>query len=96
MILHVCSTDEWDQHKNNLYYQPASFAKDGFIHCCYENQLAGVLERYFKGGVSLLLLFLDESRIIPEIRFESGPTGDIFPHVYGVINKDSIINIEKL
>jgi uncharacterized protein (DUF952 family) len=96
MILHVCSTEEWDHHKNNLYYQPAAFAKEGFIHCCYENQLAGVMQRYFKGRLSLLLLFLDESKIIAEIRFEKGPAQQIFPHVHGVINKDAIVKIERL
>src|SRR4051812_1513103 len=96
MIFHVCTAEEWHQHQDFLFYQPANFSEVGFIHCCYERQLAGVLERYFKGRKNLLLLYLEERRLGANIMYEAGPNKEIFPHVYGTLNKDAIVKIENL
>lgn len=96
MILHVATWRDWNNHLDRDLYFPASFVSEGFIHCCTAAQLEGVLDRYFKNATDLLLLVLDEAKIECEIRYEAGPNGDRFPHVYGHINKSAIVRIENL
>ena len=96
MLLHVCTSTEWDECSASECYQPYGFKDDGFIHCCLERQLAGVLERYFPGQKALRLLQIDDSKLKAEIKFERGPDNDDFPHVFGPINKDAIIAVRVL
>lgn len=61
-------------------YVPAGFAAEGFIHLCTAAQLAGVLERYFRGRSGLVLLTLDEGRLPEAPRWEGAV--ERFPHLY--------------
>ena len=96
MILHVCTSAEWEACSQNEFYAPFAFEEEGFIHCCTERQLPAVLERYFINKKDLLLLRINETRLKEEVRFETGPNGDEFPHIYAQVNKDAIISVDKL
>jgi uncharacterized protein (DUF952 family) len=96
MLLHICTPAEWDECSSGVFYQPRAFPYDGFIHCCLERQLEGVLARYFPGQQNLRLLKIDDTKVKQEIKFERGPNGDDFPHVYGPISKEAIITVEVL
>lgn len=96
MILHVAALKDWNDCIDRDSYFPPAFATEHFIHCCTAAQLDGVLNRYFKNVSDLLLLVLDESKILSEVRYEVGPNGDRFPHVYGHINKSAVIRIEPI
>jgi len=69
------------------------YHKEGFIHCYTDKQLTGVMERYFKGKTGLVLLQLDESRLTAELKFEISTNDEMFPHIYGAINRDSIFKV---
>jgi uncharacterized protein (DUF952 family) len=49
-----------------------------------------VLDRYFPGRTDLLLLLIDEQKLICPVLHEPGSGNELFPHIYGVINKDAI------
>ena len=91
MILHVATETEWNACANFDYYAPVAFKLEGYIHACSDEQLAGVLNRYFKGKEDLILLYIDEQLLTVPVKYESGTAGELFPHIYGRINKTAIV-----
>jgi uncharacterized protein (DUF952 family) len=97
MIFHVTTQDAWQQALQQDYYEAPSLAAEGFIHLSTEAQVAGVLERYYQGQSNLLLLHIDESKLIAELKYELAPSvNELFPHVYGTINIDAVIKAEPI
>lgn len=97
MIYHVTDKESWDKAIQNDSYINPSLELEGFIHMSTKSQVAGVLERYFKNSKNLLLLHVDEQLLKAEIRYELSPSlQEEFPHVYGAINLDAVVNVESL
>lgn len=90
MIYHVTTKKEWESFHNKDHYAPLAYKKEGFIHNCHLHQLKGVLDRYFAGRTDLLLLLIDEEKLVSPLRHEPGTGNELFPHIYGTINKDAI------
>ncbi len=95
-IYHVAGESEWKNCLADAYYKPNLYEQEGFIHCCTKPQLSGVLHRYYQGRTELLLLHLDESQLECEVKYEAATDGELFPHLYGTINKGAIILMEKI
>jgi glutathione S-transferase len=85
-LLHVALRDELEAARGGSHYSPAGFPDEGFVHCCRPGQLAGVLERYFRGRDDLVLLELDpaalDARLVEE---DTTGRGERFPHLYGPV-----------
>ena len=97
LIYHVAKTEEWESSKKAGAYEHPSLKLEGFIHCAEENQVSGVLERYFKGMKNLVKLVIDTNKLSSKLVYEWSPsTQENFPHVYGVINTDAVIDIVSL
>jgi uncharacterized protein (DUF952 family) len=95
MIYHVTTEGEW-RSSTEFFYSPSAFQKENFIHCCSKEQLSGVLKRYFDGKKNLVLLTLDEKKIKAPLKYEPSTNNDLYPHIYGQINKDAIIDVSPL
>jgi uncharacterized protein (DUF952 family) len=96
MIHHITIMRDWQSQEDKPEFVPSDYFKEGFIHCCTPVQLAGVLTRYFNGNKDLLLLYLDESKLVAELKYEVSTGDEKFPHLYGAINRDAIVKVEKL
>ena len=97
LIYHVTTPADWNQALQQGYYQSPSLALEGFIHCSQAHQVAGVLERYFNGQPGLVKLVIDTDKLSSKLIMEWSPsTADTFPHVYGPINLDSVVEIIEL
>lgn len=97
IIYHVTTISAFEKAKLLGYYEAESLAVEGFIHCSTQGQVNGVLERYFKGQNNLVKLVIDCCKLTHTLKFELAPSvGEEFPHIYGVINLDSIIQVELL
>ncbi|GHN01236.1 hypothetical protein WSM22_27250 [Cytophagales bacterium WSM2-2] len=96
MIYHITTSQDWESQKDKPDFLPADYHKEGFIHCCTSEQLAGVMERYFKGKTGLALLHLDESKLKAELKFEASTNDEEFPHLYGAINREAIIAVKYI
>jgi uncharacterized protein (DUF952 family) len=64
-----------------------------------------VAETFYKGQHGLLLLLIDPALLSSDLKWEppSGgtpppgvPKGDLFPHVYGPINREAIVKVFDL
>ena len=97
MIYHVVSNTSWQNAVQQGFYEAASLAQEGFIHASKADQVAGVLNRYYKGQTDLLLLHIDESLLTSTLQYELAPSvNEEFPHIYGPLNVDAVVKIEKL
>jgi uncharacterized protein (DUF952 family)/RimJ/RimL family protein N-acetyltransferase len=91
-ILHLCKQQDWDAAQAQGEFRPNSLAAEGFIHCSRPEQILDVANRYYKGIQGLVLLKIEQSRIVPEIIWEASD-GDDFPHIYGPINLEAVAGV---
>lgn len=94
-IYHIVLPDAWEAQKGNDLYEAASLATEGFIHCSYVEQLDAVLDRYYSGVEKVLLLTIDPARLTVELVAEPSTGGEIYPHIYGKINRDAIVEVTE-
>lgn len=94
IIYHITTKQEWSKAVDKGSYETPSLAEEGFIHCSHENQIAEVLERYFVEKKDLVKLVIDTDNLSSRFVFEWSPSiQDTFPHVYGTINTDAVIEV---
>lgn len=97
IIYHVTTAAEWKAANEKGFYETPSLKEEGFIHCSQENQVAGVLERYFSGKKEVIKLVIDSDKLSNRFVFEWSPsTADTFPHVYGPIDLEAVIDVVKI
>lgn len=96
-IYHITTEKQWQEALLNGYYEAGSLQAEGFIHCSTEEQVAGVLERYFAGQKGLLKLVLNTEKLQHELKFELAPSvNQEFPHIYGPINLEAVEGVVVL
>jgi uncharacterized protein (DUF952 family) len=94
IIYHITTRPQWLEAQSKGKYESTSLADEGFIHCSEENQIPGVIERYFKGKKDLIKLVIETDKLSSPIYFDWSPSiEDTFPHIYGPINLDAVEDI---
>jgi uncharacterized protein (DUF952 family) len=105
MIYHITSRTAWLDARTRGDYRAESLETEGFIHCSTEKQVVPVAQKYYAGQSDLLLLVIEPSRLSADLRWEppSGgapppgvPEGELFPHIYGPINLDAVVQVFDL
>ncbi|REJ77236.1 MAG: DUF952 domain-containing protein [Acidobacteria bacterium] len=89
-IYHIVDPETWEALEDSEPYAAGSLETEGFIHCSFKHQLAGVLERYYKGSGRLVILEIDPERLDVELVTEPSTGGEEYPHIYGKINKEAV------
>jgi uncharacterized protein (DUF952 family) len=102
IILHLTTRLDWEQAQATGAYRSDTLDTQGFIHCSTPNQMAGVANRFFRGQTGLVLLCIETEKVQPQVIFEhpinpdSGevePGSEEFPHIYGALNLDSVVQV---
>ena len=96
LLYHIVPAENWARFDGEPIYAADSLKNEGFIHLSEQRQVAGVLDRYYQSMPDLLLLHIDPIKLTHELRYEEAANGEQFPHVYGPINKDAVVEIEKI
>ena len=92
-IFHITNQSAWQEAKLGALYEGDTLPIDGFIHCCYFEQIEGVLLNWFKGKRDLVILEINPEILLSPIKNENLEGGlEVFPHVYGPINLDAVIH----
>jgi uncharacterized protein (DUF952 family) len=65
--------------------------RDGFIHFSDAGQAPETARLYFHGQVDLWLLSVDADRLGEALRWEASRGGALFPHLYGPLPIDAVI-----
>ena len=90
-IFHIATDADIANYTEHGEYQCASLESDGFIHCCDKDQLVGVVNRYYQNVDNVQLVILDPDKLdSPLIRENTVGGSELFPHVYGSINREAI------
>ena len=93
-IFHIITKKDWALAEKKGVYSPESLKSEGFIHCSQTDQILDVVNHLYKGSDQLLLLRIVEEKITAEVKHElpvEAPwSGVIYPHIYGVLNLDSV------
>jgi len=93
-IYHITTTQAWEEAQAKQLYLPTDFAKDGFIHCSIDRQIEGVLERFYQGQTGLVKLKIEKSKVQRPVLFElAEDLNEMFPHIYGPLNLDSVVEV---
>lgn len=94
LIYHIVLPEIWAAFDTELY-KHASLEIEGFIHCSFADQLDAVIERYFSGEESVVILEIDSDRLMSRMIKEPSTNNEIYPHIYGPINRDAILNVSE-
>jgi len=93
-IFHITSKRESSEAEATGVYEPAAFAREGFIHCSYAHQVIATANRIFRGRPDLVLLEIDpavlECPVVDE-NLEGG--SELYPHIYGRLKMSAVVRI---
>ena len=74
-----------------------NYEQDGFIHCSIEKQIPGVLDRFYKDQKGLVKLKIEKEKVQRPVLFElAHDLDELFPHIYGSLNLDSVVSVESI
>lgn len=101
MLYHIADRRRWDDSRSVGRYTQSTRGMElddvGFIHLCTEQQVAGVLDRFYRGVDELVLLHIDEHLVGAPIVFEDVPGSDEqFPHLYGPLESTAVVRVEPI
>jgi uncharacterized protein (DUF952 family) len=92
-ILHITQRQQWEAAKNIGTYRGDTLDSEGFIHCSTLAQAIGSANRFFTNQKDLVILSIDCDRVKPEIRYEGATVNNLFPHIYGELNLDAVVQV---
>lgn len=94
VIYHLTTLQEWEHAQDLGSYRPASFEKDGFIHCATEEQLDEVMNKHFQQHENLVKLIIDPKRLTEKLQYDKVHDGqDEYPHIHGPLNLEAVTQI---
>ena len=92
LIYHLTYKRSWEAAKPTGEYAAPSLADEGFIHCSKDiTQLLKVSARLYPGDENLLVLDVDLDKLMSPIKEEPSRSGEIYPHIYGMLNADAVV-----
>ena len=97
MIYHVVPKNKWEAAMKQGFYEADSLKEVGFIHLSNQDQVKGVLQRYYRDQKDLLLLLIDKTKLTAELKYELSPSvNQLFPHLFGRLNLDAVTEITAI
>ena len=94
-LFHIVAVRDWAVAEAVGTYTPESLGTEGFVHCSYAHQVAGVLDRRFPGATDVVVVEFDASAL--DVRNEdSYGEGISYPHVYGAIPTGAAVAVHPL
>lgn len=93
LILHITPRSQWRDAQKAGIYQATSLDSEGFIHCSDPAQVIWVANTFYKGQSDLVLLCIAPEKLVAELRYEEVEGGKQFPHLYGALNLDAVVQV---
>ena len=96
-IFHITDQAVREAIKSTRTYEGDTLSSEGFIHCCFREQIQNVLANWFKGKDNLVLIEIDPHKVHSMIKYENLDGGEeTFPHIYGPLNTDAVVNVKQI
>lgn len=104
VILHIIARSAWDSRLDASEIRSPSLATEGFIHFSTPEQLLRTADKHYHGRTDLLVLRVAADKLTAPLRWEAAgrsgppdnPTDPLYPHLYGPINLDAVIDAVDL
>jgi uncharacterized protein (DUF952 family) len=97
LLFHLVTKSDWNDAQKSNSYAPESLDDEGFIHLSRGNQVERSANTFFEGTDDLLMLVIDRIRLESPIKYEDTTgEGEKFPHLYGPLNMDAVIDTIRL
>ncbi|MDT5015385.1 MAG: hypothetical protein QOD39_1545 [Mycobacterium sp.] len=97
ILVHICGADDWRTAQIIGEHRPDSLDEVGFVHLSTPEQVHLPANRVYAGRADLVLLRIDPSRLLSEVRWEPGAPSDpdamVFPHLYGALPAKAVISV---
>lgn len=94
-VYHLATKAAWEASPGEDY-RADSLETEGFIHCSYAHQVAGAANRFYAGAGELSVLRIDPARLASPLKEEPAGSGELFPHIYGPINRAAVLAVLPL
>lgn len=96
-IYHVCPKSAWRKaERKGVYAGSDDDKRDGFIHFSTGDQVVESVEKHRPGEKGLVIIACDPDQLYPELRWEPGRSGALFPHFYGELPVEQALFVEEL
>ena len=104
-VFHVALAADWASAQEAGDYRVSTLGvtleQEGFLHGSFAHQWRDVLARYYAGVTEpLVLLTINADRLSAPVVVEvpaGAPEGtEAFPHVYGPLNLDAVVDVRPL
>ena len=97
MIYHMCPAETWAAAKlASTYAGTEDDRRDGFIHFSTAEQVVESARRHRAGQAGLLLIAVESTRLGDRLRWEPSRSGQLFPHLYGVLEPGEVASVRPL
>lgn len=92
----ILEVEEWQDFQQSKVFQGTALDKrDGYIHMSqFKDQMLRVKDKYYKNKAIYLLQI--DSKKLSNVKFEPASNGDLYPHEYGNLNFDCVVDSELL
>ncbi len=99
-IFHIATAADWERALTRGAYSTSTLGRtledEGFLHAAHEDQVAGVLERYY-GDVRQPLVLLTIETDLLQVPWREDDVGtERFPHIYGPLAPSAVLAVEPV
>lgn len=99
-LFHIARAADWREAQRDGAYRVSTLGRrleeQGYIHLSFSHQVKPVADRVYRGTGGLLLLRIDPARVAAPVVVEPGEgTSEQFPHLYGELNVDAVIDVHE-
>jgi len=97
VLVHLCTTDDWQRAQQAGEHRPPSLEEIGFVHLSAPEQVHLPANRLYTGRADLVLLRCDPALLGAPVRWEPGvptdPASMLFPHLYGPLPVAAVTSV---
>ena len=92
LIYKIIDADLWQTAQSQNDFKGAGIdLKDGYIHLSTADQVQQTARLHFAGQENLMIFALDSETTAHKLKWEASRGGQLFPHIYGVIEIGEVI-----
>ncbi|RYU10051.1 DUF952 domain-containing protein [Nocardioides iriomotensis] len=101
MIFHVTTAADWATAQAagayTLSTRGVTLEQEGYVHCSNEEQWPVIRDRFYADLDDVVLLVVDPARLSSPVVVEQlGDADAPYPHVYGPIDLDAVVEVRPL
>lgn len=97
VLVHLCTTEDWQRAQEDGEHRPPSLDDVGFVHLSAPGQVHLPANRLYAGRTDMVLLWCDPALLAAPVRWEPGvpsdPAAMLFPHLYGPLPAAAVTSI---